>query len=141
MNIKPDEITSFELTIPEDHDYYDGENFDVSKNSKVSEAQANADRMKIIEAYRADVREHGTADSVDSVCRFTVKYTGLSEGGYSLTEIFMSSLIGNGQKTVYVSKDYSRTIEALRETGMLIGNNYGNNQSPYHTTKRYYIYD
>ena len=53
----------------------------------------------------------------------------------------MSSLIGNGQKTVYVSKDYSRTIEALRETGMLIGNNYGNNQSPYHTTKRYYIYD
>lgn len=141
MNIKPDEINA--MGIDSTHDDFRGM-FSIDRSDSVSERTANADRQRILEAFRKDVAAHGYSDSYgSSIYTLRIRYDNnrMAEDG-SLTYLLVASIAGSGTESYYIPEEYTETIAVLKDMHLINSDNSANHDSLYYNSGNwsYYYY-
>ena len=135
MNAKYDEINSLSVS-DDDNDwgsYYLYSPLTIQEDEY--NPSAKADIEKVMTAYRKDFAEHGEVEPKDAVVCINIRYRKNDnlEGNSFLGE--MLSLMTHGDSDGdrgYVSEDYTRTLKAMREIGVLDKDNKLNKTSWYY---------
>ena len=136
MNAKIDEIEYVGVAVSEDDNlsnYYVYSPLTIQADEQNPSAEADIER--VMEAYRKDFAEHGEVKPKDAVVRINISYHKYgNQGGSSfLGEVLslMSYGSSEGDKG-YVGKDYTETLKAMREIGVLDEDNKLNTNSWYY---------
>ena len=135
MNAKYDEINSLSVS-DDDNDwgsYYLYSPLTIQEDEY--NPSAKADIEKVMTAYRKDFAEHGEVEPKDAVVCINIRYRKNDnlEGNSFLGE--MLSLMTHGDSDGdrgYVSEDYTQTLKAMREIGVLDKDNKLNKTSWYY---------
>ena len=137
MNKSVDSIEQLSLSFDNNGSYsdsfYDSQIY-VAYNHLVDKKQAAEDRKKILEAYRQDVEEKGVKDSSKSFCLLSVSFSSGDVSNRGALWQQMSSLLTPDitlPEDAVVYSDYTNTIAALREIGIINSDNSVNTDGDY----------
>ena len=106
----------------------------IESGSDISDQKADADRKKILEAYRKDVEAVGRHDDDSELFTIAVQFEVPEKDGLSPSEQLISLIESDYGRTYYgtIWADYSNTLAALREAGIINSNNSVNKSCPYY---------